>query len=225
MKIEISSRLVCPLGLLCQASEFISRNGLRKCAYPFDWTFTDLSVIENCLETNFEVFLNKSLYTNPKTKFHDRQCGHSVYHPDFFFHKNPMAQEEDHQYYLRCIERFNTLLNNKDSKLFVITIVPHGTIHPQRIYDLFQQEDPIIALRNELLEFTKILSKFTTNFNLFVVINESASNLVTSHNLLQEENLQIVTIKTKNDSNGVRFLNGEDNLYIDEVFNSIYKFN
>jgi hypothetical protein len=32
---------VCSLGYLCQSSQILKQNGLKKCSYPFDWIFSN----------------------------------------------------------------------------------------------------------------------------------------------------------------------------------------
>jgi hypothetical protein len=227
-QINISKNNVCSIGTLCHTAEVLNRCGIRKCAYPFDWVFSDLSVISDCLETKFEKFLDKTYYAEPITKFNDRQSGHKIYHFDFFFHKNPKDKEEDYNYYVRCVNRFNTLLQNEEQKLFVVLFVPHATKHPTELFNLMNQgqnsiENILLKTKNNLLDFNKCLEKYTKNFNLlsiFVTPNQSQND----YKISIENNLHFLEVKTTSISNGIKFIQEVDNQYLDNVIKSIYNF-
>ena len=50
----------CSLGNLCHGSQILKRNNYKKCSYPFDWIFSNYDIIINCLEDDFNIFLDKS---------------------------------------------------------------------------------------------------------------------------------------------------------------------
>lgn len=104
----------CSLGTLCHSSQLLKRNNLKKCSYPFDWIYSDCNTISHCLQNNFKIFLDKSYYR----EINDMKCGHSYYHKRMFNHHNPL-NNKDYNYFLRCVDRFNKLLQNTESKLFI----------------------------------------------------------------------------------------------------------
>lgn len=106
--------MICSLGTLCFSSALIKSNNLKNCSYPFDWTFSNPNMIIDCIEDGFKIFLDKSYYIN----INDTSCGHSMYHPTMFFHRNPLIKEDDYNYYVRCVGRFKDLLSNLNTKLF-----------------------------------------------------------------------------------------------------------
>ena len=42
---------------------------------------------------------------------------------DMFNHHNPLNNENDYNYYIRCVNRFRELLQNEELKLFIIIFV------------------------------------------------------------------------------------------------------
>ena len=97
---------VCSLGNYCHSSYLLKRLQLKVCSYPFDWIFTNIHMIKHIIEDNFTIFLNKSYY---KSISHNR-CSHLYYKESMFRHHNPLINMNDYNYFIRCINRFNSLL-------------------------------------------------------------------------------------------------------------------
>ena len=83
---------MCSLGGICHSAQLLKRNGLKKCSYPFDWIFSSISMIIDCLEDDFKKFLDKSMYTSKS----ESTCGHNVYGKSMFPHHNPLNSEKDY---------------------------------------------------------------------------------------------------------------------------------
>ena len=109
----------CSLGSLCQSSQILKRNNLKLCSYPFDWIFSNCDNIIHCIEDNFNIFLDKSYYIN----ISPTNCGHSKYHNVMFNHHNPLINIDHYNYYVRCVDRFKTLLQKQEHKLFIMIFV------------------------------------------------------------------------------------------------------
>jgi hypothetical protein len=186
----------CSLGTLCHSSQLLKRNNLKKCSYPFDWLFSNCTMISHCLQDNFNIFLNKKYYIDLKHK-----CGHSYYHDSLFNHHNPLNRL-DYDYFTRCVERFKHLLKSSESKLFIIMYV-----------NMNKDE------RAEVIEFNKTLSKYTSNYRLFVINHQK--NSVRHHYFDYMDNIDFLYLYTKSVSDGKEFEN-EDNLYLDRIIQSKY---
>jgi len=113
-------KYVVSLGEKCHTASFLKRNNLKKESYPFDWIHSSADIIIHCLEDNFNTFLNKEYYTFPYLEYKFQY--HSFYYPNnnlfMFNHHNPL-NENDYNYYIRCIERFNNVLKSNENKLFI----------------------------------------------------------------------------------------------------------
>jgi len=92
----------CSLGPFCHSSQILKRNHFKKCSYPFDWIFSDCDTILDCLQNNFDVFLNKSFYI----PISQNRCGHLKYNERMFNHHNT-TKIDDYNYYTRCVTRYN----------------------------------------------------------------------------------------------------------------------
>ena len=118
MSIEITH--VCSLGFFCHTAEFIKRQGYRLESYPFDWICSDIDIVTNCIEDNFQTLLDKTKYVPIKGRESQRCCGHISYTLNCFNHIDPLNKEEDYDYLLRCVSRFRDMLKRTERKLFII---------------------------------------------------------------------------------------------------------
>ena len=105
---------VCSLGSLCHTSQMLKQNKLKKCSYPFDWIFSTSDVVIDCIKDDFKKFLDKSYYISK-----GGYAGHSIYNSlNMFAHRDPLTNEDDYNYYIRCVDRFKQLLQYEENKLF-----------------------------------------------------------------------------------------------------------
>ena len=196
---------VCSLGYWCHTASLIKKHGLKLESYPFDWIFITYKNVLHCIEDNFKTFLDKSQYTSVS----DTKCGHKFYHPETFNHHNPLTNENDYNYYLRCVNRFNTLLKREEHKFFV-----HG------IYNMSEINDDI---RNNMVDFNNTLSMHTNNYILLVIFHLS-NKKCNYHNFTYNGNIHFLELHTESRSHGIFFDSKTDDLYFDEVFKNAYKF-
>ena len=199
---------VCSLGSLCHSSQLLKRNKYKLSSYPFDWIFSNCNNIIHCIEDDFKSFLDKSYYINiSKT-----QCGHSYYGKKMFNHHNPLQNENDYNYYSRCVVRFQDLLQRQEHKLFTMIFV-NGEYSSH--LDIFPKE---------IIDFNTKLSKYTSNYTLLVIIHYP--NKQQNHHIFTySENIHFLELHTLSVSNGVEFINDDDNIYLDDILNSQYNFN
>ena len=209
----------CSLGTLCHTARMMQRIHVKNTSYPFDWMFTDEEVLIDILGDDFNKFMDKSYYGEVAHKFGDRCAGHSLYHEDFFFHKNPRNQD-DYEYYQRCIDRFKGLLVNPEMKLFITFYAPQLTTHPKEVYKLFARN----ASKDEIINDVKvrssnlnnILMNHTFNYKLLTVLN-FGGNTEQSFNMDKNGNMDFLTLNTISHSNGVEFQGNNDNLFFSGI--------
>ena len=195
----------CSLGSFCQASAILKRNNLKKCSYPFDWIFSNYNIILHCIENNFNIFLDKSYYVDIENKLNDNQCGHKFYNSQMFNHRD-VRIENNYNYYIRCVNRFNNLLQLHDKKLFIMIYVNENEI------------------KNDIIKFNKQFSKFTNNYILFVILYKR-NNKMQNYKFTYIDNIHFLEIEILSDTNGVEFINEDDNIYLDNLINNNYKLN
>ena len=207
------------LGTLCHPARMLQRIHVKNVSYPFDWMFTDENVIIDILNDDFTKFMDKSYYGDVKHKFSERTCGHSLYHEDFFFHKNP-RNEDDYLYYQRCINRFKGMLRDPGEKLFIMMYAPGSTKHPTDVYKLFNEEYHTETILNNLRlrgeNLNNTLMKFTNNYKLLIVMN-FGNNEKQSFQMVHHGNIHYLTLNTLSESTGVTFKDNADNLFFSGI--------
>lgn len=207
------------LGTLCHPARMLQRIHVKNVSYPFDWMFTDENVVIDILNDDFNKFMDKSYYGDVKNKFSERTCGHSLYHEDFFFHKNP-RNEDDYLYYQRCINRFKGMLRDPGEKLFIMMYSPGSTKHPTDVYKLFNEEYHTETILNNLRlrgeNLNNTLMKFTNNYKLLIVMN-FGNNEKQSFQMVHHGNIHYLTLNTLSESTGVTFKDNADNLYFSGI--------
>jgi hypothetical protein len=212
-------KYVCSLGTLCHPTRMMQRIHVKDVSYPFDWLFTDENIVIDILEDNFAKFMDKTYYTDVKHKFSERTCGHTHYHEDFFFHKNP-RNEDDYNYYQRCINRFKLMMVDSQQKLFIMMYTPQSTKHPSDVYQMFEdnmnKEDIIANLKERGIKLNNTLMKYTNNFNLLVVMNFGGNDFQ-SYDMEHHDNIRFLTLNTLSFSTGVTFNDKNDNVYFSGI--------
>jgi hypothetical protein len=190
----------CSLGTLCHTSQLLKRNKFKKDSYPFDWIFSDYHIILHCIRDDFKTFLDKSYYI----KINRIKCGHSYYHEKMFNHHNPL--DKDYDYFVRCVERFRSLLKSKKYKIFIMMYV-----------NMDNSKEEI----NKTIEFNNSFSKYTSNYILLIIYH--MPNNIRHHYFDYKDNIHILYLYTTSSSDGKEFLNKEDNLYLDNIMKSNYE--
>jgi hypothetical protein len=208
--IEFNS--ACPIGNYCFGAALLSNKKIRKEAMPFDWLFTTPKYTAEVIKNDFKDFLDKSYYVDIGLNEPDneRQAGHSLYHENFFNHKDPRL-DGDYDYYVRCVDRFRDFMKKDDKKLFLC---------------FFKNEKEMTTeMIDEVLELNKVLSEKTTNHHLMVHINFPYK--VTEKPIIsidQKDNLTIFQMHSLMDNHGLGYGHDLDAEEFEKAFNSIVKY-
>ena len=199
----------CSLGPQCHSSNILKRLNIKKESYPFDWIFSNLKNLEHAIKDDFKIFLDQQYYTNidPESK---KQC-HSYYFENgisMFNHHNPLNKIH-YDYFVRCVNRFNTLLTEKELKLFVLTYINLEIVS-------------LTSIQNKIHEFKKFFDNVVTNYKLLVILHFISDKQTHTFNI--NDNIDFLILSTKSKSNGSKFIDFEDNIYLDMVISSRYTF-
>jgi hypothetical protein len=199
-------KYACSLGPLCQSSQILINNNLKRCSYPFDWILSNYNNIIHCIEDDFNIFLDSSYYINMS----DNKCGHSYYHPQMFYHNNPL-NENDYIYYFRCVDRFKKLLQYEEHKLFIMIFTNMDNIEENS--------------KNDIINFNNKFSKYTKNYTLLIIYH--IKNKENNHHIFtHHDNIDFLELHTLSNSDGLNFINNDnDNYYLNNIINTRYKFN
>lgn len=66
------------IGPWCTTAEALKEAHLRDASYPFDWLFSCPYIVADCIENNFNRFLDKTYYI---PNVHNNNTDHSIYGP------------------------------------------------------------------------------------------------------------------------------------------------
>jgi hypothetical protein len=204
-------KYVCSLGFNCHSAQFLKTNDLKKASYPFDWIMSNLSVVKHCIEDDFKTFLDKSFYVD--LLINDR-CGHSIYCENTFVHHNPLHNQKDYEYFVRCVERFRKLLNSNNKKVFFISIINGEHNVNNKLNDNIKQQ---------FTELNNILKSKTTNYKLVLIVNYP-NKLINNYIMSEIDELTIVEIDTLSVNNGTSFINNDDNIFLFNLIKKHFKF-
>lgn len=116
---------IASIGSHCVASQFLKNLGLKRYSGPFDWIFSSLPMVVDCLETDFADFLNRDFYV--PIPMHQRMgadlnfCDHRLYKERYgivsmFNHSDPM-EPQVYDYLVRCVARFRRMLVSNGRKV------------------------------------------------------------------------------------------------------------
>jgi hypothetical protein len=196
----------CSLGNLCHSAQILKQNQYKLFSYPFDWIYSNCDNIIHCIEDKFNIFLDKSYYINISKS----QCGHSKYDNVMFVHHNPLINKNHYNYYVRCVNRFKNLLQEQEHKLFIMIYVNMNNVDEN--------------IKNNIIDFNNKFSKYTSNYTLLVIFH--IQNKEQNHHIFTyNDNIHFLELYTLSVSNGVRFVNKNDNIYLDNIIKSKYNFN
>lgn len=115
------------LGENCSSAWYLKQIGLKKASYPFDWIFSSPEIIIDCIDDEFEKYLDKSFIEPKGNKV---SAGHRFYHSNFFNHRNPLKSKKDYNYYERCCQRFLRNLKSKEPIYYLITLINEPSKRP-----------------------------------------------------------------------------------------------
>jgi len=200
---------VCSLGPRCHTACLLKKNNMKKASYPFDWIFTNIDMILHCLEDDFQIFLDESYFTikdkSSTIQQHSYYCENNEDH--VFNHRNPLIKK-DYNYYVRCIQRFKSLLKKKENKLFVLLFLNYTKID--------------YSFKKKIIDFNAKLKKFTDFYGILCIVQYLGDGHKYQFSIY--ENVHFLEIYTKTKSNGIEFENPEDNIFLDKIIMSTYSF-
>lgn len=201
--IFINCKHICSLGTLCHSSQLLKNNNLKKCSYPFDWIFSNTDMIMHCIEDDFKIFLDKSYYVDTP----DNKCSHTYYQitinssNPIFNHHNPM-NENDYNYFVRCVDRFKLLIKNEEFKIFCISFINMDELDEN--------------IKKNIIDFNNKFSNYAQKYKLLVILNiKNKEN--NYHMFTNSDNIDFLELHTISSSNGKEFINDIDNQYLNKI--------
>jgi len=205
---------VCSFGPFCHTGNLMQRLNIKTVSFPFDWLCTTPLIISDCIENKFQRFLNKTYYTLDEKEdhqFHKYYADNFDFNKTFFAHTNPL-QPEVYEYFVRCVERFETLLTCPDKKLFIVSYMV--------TYTETVDSDFIAKIRH----LNETLSRNTKNYDILCIINIPSQDMQSYSIESLDINIVLLKLNTFSISHGVFFLDEKDNLFLENIMNSHFSF-
>lgn len=147
---------VVSLGDHCLTSALLKKYGLKQYSLPFDWIFSNLETVLDCIEDDFAKFLDEKYLVTGLNPGNHLATQHLYYEQKFnvdkfMFNHMAVTVPENRQYILRTVDRFRKLLKSSEPKLFLHIAKPDKQI-------------------NEKFErCISLLEKMTSNFHLIII--------------------------------------------------------
>ena len=184
------------LGFRCSTAAIIKQIEMKTESFPFDWLVSDLSVIRHCIETDFSEFTNLKNYERRYTSTYemadskesficDEQLMVNTYYqpPELMNAENTYKYKlamnhhnifelKDMEYYNRCIERFRSLLNCDNNKIY---------IHIRHLVTREKYETEKDEILKEFIEFDDFITsrfKGTLKGIYFILIKDKLNSSV-----------------------------------------------
>lgn len=97
---------VISLGPNCVAATLLDRLGMRPAAFPFDWLYSSIEMVEHCLDDDFAAFLDPAQHEPISHKSSDHRLYRDRFGVTSVFNHHGMPGALDH--FERAVARFRT---------------------------------------------------------------------------------------------------------------------
>ncbi len=199
---------VVSVGDHCLTASVLKNLGLKKHSYPFDWIFSDIRMVNHCIQDGFSTFLDRSEHIkiadseklSPDANF----CDHRYYKEHFgilfAFNHYDISVNNVYKYYQRCVDRFVNLLRSDREVIFICI--------SQRICE------------NDFHELSKTLSLYKNKYLLALNFIQREDHLYTCNITSKTENALLYSISRKESIDGTDFQTAQDLISFITVFSS-----
>jgi len=201
------------LGCACNTSLYLKELGLKQFSLPYDWIFSNLDTIEHTIKDDFNSFLDKNLIDSVNQK----RASHNLYHSFLFNHRNPKDNENDYQYYQRCIDRFKQVLKSDCNKLFIHTMYKEHDKYHKSFMKFGENFKNFEFNLDRIKKFDCFLSSITHNYTLLVILQNPKQSVSKYTKILDSENLFVYVLDCVGVSAGELLANAEDSSNYKEI--------
>ncbi|GCD74020.1 hypothetical protein NBRC3299_0312 [Acetobacter pasteurianus NBRC 3299] len=199
---------VVSVGDHCLTASVLKNLGLKKKSYPFDWIFSDIRMVNHCIQDGFSTFLDRSQHIkiadteklSPDANFCDHGYYKEHYGVLFAFNHYDISVDNVYKYYQRCVNRFISLLNSDMEVIFICI--------SQRI------------CQNDFNELSKTLTLYKNKYLLALNFIQRDDHLYTCNITAETENALLYSISRKESIDGTDFQSTQDFMSFMMVFSS-----
>lgn len=183
-------------GYRCSSAGILKKLKLKQESYPFDWLISKLSIITHCLNDDFSEFLKVENYLKRHTNTYEMTYSNTgficdeyilfnkFYQPEHMMNEEntykyylamnhrDITQQNDYEYFVRCITRFRELIQSTDTKKYIhiAPLITHESyvLDQKNIFNTCEQFDDFIFnhIKGNISGFIFIMVR-TENVNNF----------------------------------------------------------
>ena len=110
---------IISIGPLCLGAQSIADIGMRTASFPFDWIFSDLRMVQNCIETRFSIFLDRNLISRGDKSGVSTHTHYSKNGPSPTFNHHDLTLDETHAAFTRRADRFMNAYNDTNGTILM----------------------------------------------------------------------------------------------------------
>ena len=197
------------LGPFCFNAMFMKKKMYKNASFPFDWLFSNLKMINDCLENDFDTFMDKSKHK----KISSKASEHTEYKIHKMFNHHDITSRKDYDYFSRCIARFRNLHKTKGTKLFTAIILSSSLNDAQS---------------NLIKSIHKNLKRYAGEDHvlLIVCINVVGKKEDKKRYSVDKwfDDLYVVNLRTHEKLNGMSFVDRKDHTLYDKMLHELFTF-
>lgn len=202
---------IISLGNNCITSQYLKLAKLKNTSYPFDWIFSSIDIIKDCIEDDFNKFLDTTLMTTLVKK----RSGHETYHRQMFNHRQPSKNKEDLKYYQRCCDRFKKLFKSDQEITFVLYVRKGGGVWENKMVY------PIDQSIEKIKEFCNYISSKRNNTKFIIIRPIVNSGKAKFEKPIIIDNMRFFKFHSVGKPNGSRYPRATDHKEFLEFFKKL----
>jgi FkbM family methyltransferase len=203
--------VMIPIGTFCYVARILEKLNYRYTSLPFDYTRTNIPMVNDCINNNFVDFLNKDNYTN-------NNQGIIKYGKDIFLHHD-MGDVNVYNSMKRKTNRFLNIFDKHDiHKIYIAFFQPIGSwVDDTTVHQDGTDIDKIVF---DLKQLYKTIHNRTENFHVIGIINKPSGRQCNKI-IFNEENLSIYELETVTSIDGPTFTMKSDEVYSIKILKQI----
>jgi hypothetical protein len=128
-----SYRMIFSIGSQCLTSVSLKNAGLKRASGPFDWIYSSLGMVADCIEDDFRAFLDPDQYVpvpdehrpDPASAFADHRLYARTHGVLWMFNHADPTRPEVAAYLARCVDRWRRAMGGAERTLALGVIERH----------------------------------------------------------------------------------------------------
>jgi hypothetical protein len=166
-------------------------NSIRNISYPFDWINSNLNMIYNCFDNNFNDFLNIDyIYIENNVEIHSKYKDDN--RTNIYVHNSILKNKN---YYERCVDRLNK--NKENNITFIYSLSSSNILNfdDDNEYNYGNLKPNIFSLK--IIDNINSIIKEKFKFSNILIINYIYNSTNYEYNKITKNNISILNVNIK----------------------------